>query len=155
LHFDDGNTFDYETSIRDRLKKANEELEHDDTPVEIKHRQRVSFDAIVRAVDFGQNGQDLDNSNPSDQSANPPIIEENESARTSSSQQETNPLEYTVPLNDTQPRDGPSMLDKIKAVQFHGALPPGERWSSQPATVSEGIRELIYIELFFSLLLLL
>lgn len=139
LHFDDGNTFDYETSIRDRLKKANEELDHDETPIELKHRQRVSFDAVVRAVDFGQNGQELDNSNPSDQSANLPIVEETESARTNSSQQEANPHEYTVPLNDTQPREGPSMLDKIKAVQFHGASPSGEHWSSHPATVSEDL----------------
>lgn len=141
LHFDDGNTFDYETSIRDRLKKANEDLEHDDTPVELKHRQRVSFDQVVRAVDFGQDPQELENSNPPNVSVASPIAEEPVSNNTTQSQHENPAHQYTVPLNDIQPREGPSMLDKIKAVQFHGASPTSERWSttSQPPTVPEGI----------------
>jgi hypothetical protein len=35
-----------------------------------------------------------------------------------------------VPLNDTQPKEGPTLTDKIRAIQFHGGLPTGERWSS-------------------------
>lgn len=47
----------------------------------------------------------------------------------SSSTNESGPHQYTVPLNDTQEREGPTLLQTIKAYQFHGVTPTGERWS--------------------------
>jgi len=139
LHFDNGNSFDYETAIQERLKKANEEFKHDETPVELKHSQRVSFDAIVKAVDIDQ---ELDNTDPL---ARPPIspVAEESSISVTSPQDENNPHEYTVPLNDTQPKEGPSLLQQLKAMQFHGVLPIGERWSSTNPNTTNGssIRE--------------
>ena len=39
------------------------------------------------------------------------------------SQNENSPHEYTVPLNDTKPRDTPTLVEQIKAMQFYGGSP--------------------------------
>jgi len=142
LHFDNGNNYDYDTAIQDRLKKANEDFKQDDTPVELKHRQRVSFDAVVKAVDIVQDPQELANLDPV---VRPPIspVAEELSISTTSPQNETNPHEYTVPLNDTQPKEGPTLLQHLKSMQFHGVPAIGERWSSTNSNTTNGssIRE--------------
>jgi hypothetical protein len=111
------------------LKKANEDLKQDETPAELRHKQRVSFDAVVKAVDIDQDQQELDNLNPI---TKPPIspVEEEVLPSETSPQNENSPHEYTVPLNDTKPREGPSLVEQLKAMQFHGVPPIGERWSS-------------------------
>lgn len=129
LHLEDG-TFDYESSIRERLIKANEDLKHDQTPVELSHKQRVSFDAIVKAVDIEQDPQELRRVDSPDRPLVSPIVEEITTTQTSP-QNETNAHEYTVPLNDTHPREGPTLTETVRAIQFHGmAPPPGSRWAS-------------------------
>ena len=137
LHFNDGNSYDYETSIQDRLKKANEELQQDETPVELRHKQRVSFDSIVKAVDIEQEPQDVEPSNPIPR---PPIspVEEEALPSSTSPQQDNAPHQYTVPLNDTQPKEGPTLLQQLKAMQFHG-VQIGERWA--PATNASSSHE--------------
>ncbi len=147
LHFDNGNNYDYETSIHDRLKKANEDLKQDETPAELRHKQRVSFDNVVKAVDIEQDSQDLNNPNPI---TKPPIspVEEEALPSSTSPQNDNNPHEYTVPLNDTQPKEGPTLLQQLKAMQFHGIPMIGERWSpvtSNPPTNSSSSREGITI----------
>jgi hypothetical protein len=144
LHFDNGNNFDYDTAIQERLKKANEDFKQDDTPVELKHRQRVSFDAIVKAVDIVQDPQELDSTDLLAKQQVSPVVEE-PSTSVTSPQNDNNPHEYTVPLNDTQPKEGPTLLQQLKAMQFHGIPPFGERWSSinpnvtNSSTMREGI----------------
>ncbi|CAF0756559.1 unnamed protein product [Adineta steineri] len=126
LHFDDGNNFDYEVAIQERLKRANEEFQHDETPAELKHRQRVSFDSVVKAVDIVQEPEVDDNTN---RVAKPPVspVAEESAINATNSQKESNPHEYTVPLNDTQPKEGPTLLEQLKAMQFHGGPPAGDR----------------------------
>jgi hypothetical protein len=142
LHFDNGNGYDYEASIQDRLKRANEELKQDETPVELKHKQRVSFDSIVKAVDIEQDSQDVDNSNSITKPPISPVDEETLPSSTSP-QNDSSPHQYTVPLNDVQPKEGPTLLQQLKALQFHG-IQIGERWS--PATNDPSSREGISIE---------
>ena len=108
------------------MKRANQDLQQDETPAQLRHNQRVSFDAIVKAVDINQDPQELENSNLL---AKPPVTGE-------TSIDSTNPPidnaahEYTVPLNDTQPKQGPTLTEKIKDMQFHGIPLTGERWLS-------------------------
>ena len=137
LHFDNGNNYDYEASIHERLKKANEELKQDETPVELKHKQRVSFDAIVKAVDIGQDSQDPDVSNPLTASTISPVEEEVSPSSTSPHVDGT-PHQYTVPLNDTQPREGPTFLEQVKAMQFHGISLLGERYAPPSSHPTHG-----------------
>ncbi|CAF0810217.1 unnamed protein product [Rotaria sordida] len=129
IHFDNGNNYDYETAIQERLKKANQEFEHDETPSELKHRQRVSFDAVVKAVDIIQDPQEHENTDSLAKPSASPVAEESSISATSP-ENENNSLEYTVPLNDTEPKEGPTLLQQLKAMQFHGVPPTGERWSS-------------------------
>jgi hypothetical protein len=92
----------------------------------LTHEQRVSFDAVVKAVDITR---EIEVDNNTDHSAAPsiePVVEET-STNAISSQNESNPHEYTVPLNDTQPKEGPTLLEQIKAMQFHGGPLIGER----------------------------
>jgi hypothetical protein len=129
------------------LKKANEDLKQDETPAELRHKQRVSFDNVVKAVDIEQDSQDLNNPNPI---TKPPIspVEEEALPSSTSPQNDNNPHEYTVPLNDTQPKEGPTLLQQLKAMQFHGIPMIGERWSpvtSNPPTNSPSSREGITI----------
>lgn len=126
LHFDNGNNYDYDTDIRERLKKVNAEFNQDETPVVLKHPQRVSFDSIVKAVDIVQESQELENSDSLTKPPVSPVIEEPIVNQIN----DDNPHEYTVPLNDTQPKDGPSLLETLKAKQFHGVSLPGNRWTS-------------------------
>jgi hypothetical protein len=90
------------------------------------HEQRVSFDTVVKAVDITQ---EIEVDNNTDHLAPPSIapVVEGTSTNTTSSQNESNPHEYTVPLNDTQPKEGPTLLEQIKAMQFHGGALIGER----------------------------
>ena len=129
IHFDNGAGYDYETAIQDRLKKANAEFEHDETPAELKHRQRVSFDAVVKAVDIVQDPQEYTDANSMPKQVISPVHEEPPTSLPEV-HDETNPHQYTVPLNDTQPKEGPTLLQQLKAMQFHGVQPTGERWSS-------------------------
>ncbi|CAF0929596.1 unnamed protein product [Rotaria sp. Silwood1] len=129
IHFDNGNNYDYETAIQERLKRANEEFEHDATPSELKHRQRVSFDAVVKAVDITQDPQEYENTDSIAKPSVPSVAEES-TISANSPQNENNPVEYTVPLNDTQPKEGPTIVQQLRAMQFHGVPPVGERWSS-------------------------
>ena len=129
IHFDNGAGYDYETAIQDRLKRANEEFEHDATPAELKHRQRVSFDAVVKAVDIVQDPQEYTTTGAIPKPVVSPVHEEPPSS-IGEVQDDTNRHQYTVPLNDTQPKEGPSLLQQLKAMQFHGIPPTGDRWSS-------------------------
>ena len=107
--------------------------------MELKHKQRVSFDAVVKAVDIGKDSQELNNSDPSVESPITPVIEES-SSNPITPDSEKAPHEYTVPLNDTQPKEGPTIVERIRAVQFHGALPTNEQWSStNNSSISEGM----------------
>ncbi len=137
LPFDEGNSYDYTTAIQERLKKANEELEHDQTPSELKHSQRVSFDAIVKAVDIIQdpNEHEHEHIDPIVRPSISPVTEES-NATINSPRSDTSTHEYTVPLNDTQPKEGLSLLEQIKALQFHGILPAGERWATTAHNVN-------------------
>lgn len=135
IHFDNGNNYDYESDIHERLKRANEELAHDQTPAELKHRQRVSFDAVVKAVDIVQDPQEHENSDSLVKPSVSPVAE-NVPDSAVNSQNDNNPVEYTVPLNDTEPREGPTLLQQLKALQFHGILPSGDHWSSTNANRS-------------------
>ncbi|CAF2342817.1 unnamed protein product [Rotaria sp. Silwood2] len=137
IHFDNGNSYDYEAAIQERLKKINEEFEHDETPSELKHRQRVSFDAVVKAVDITQDPQEYENIDSLAKPSISPVAEE-PSISADNSQDENNSLEYTVPLNDTQPKEGPTLLQQLKAMQFHGISPVGDRWSSTNSNKTNG-----------------
>lgn len=44
--------------------------------------------------------------------------------------------EYTVPLNDLQPKQGLSLTDQIKAAQFYGILPSNDRWATNANEIS-------------------
>ena len=57
---DEDHGYDYDLVIRERLRKANEEFEHDQTPAELKRPQRVSFDTVVKAVDIVQPSREND-----------------------------------------------------------------------------------------------
>ncbi|CAF0758736.1 unnamed protein product [Didymodactylos carnosus] len=113
LHFGIEHNYDYEAVIKDRLKKVNAEFEHDQTPAELNHRQRVSFDAVVKAVDIVHDDAEEDGYEVQKGSS---VTDQEEDKNTDSDL-------YTVPLNDTQPKSGPSLLQQLKAMQFHGALP--------------------------------
>ncbi|CAF4068938.1 unnamed protein product [Rotaria magnacalcarata] len=137
IHFDNGNNYDYEADIHERLKKANEEFEHDVTPAELKHRQRVSFDAMVKAVNIVQDPQEHASEDTLIKPSVSPVGEE-PAASTTTSQNDDNPVAYTVPLNDTQPKEGPTLLQQLKAMQFHGVSPTGDRWSSVNSNKTNG-----------------
>ncbi|CAF3345726.1 unnamed protein product [Rotaria socialis] len=137
IHFDNGNNYDYEADIHERLKKANEEFEHDVTPAELKHRQRVSFDAMVKAVDIVQDPQEHVSEDTLIKPSVSPVDEE-PAARITTSQNDDSPVAYTVPLNDTQPKEGPTLLQQLKAMQFHGVPPTGDRWSSVNSNKTNG-----------------
>lgn len=117
--------------------KANEDLKHDATPAELLHKQRVSFDAIVKAVDIGQDSQESNNVVSSEKPPIASIVEET-STNATSPQNENNTHEYTVPLNDTQPRDGPTLTQTLRAMQFHGIQPTGPRWAAPMSHPTNG-----------------
>lgn len=127
--FGDGSGYDYDIVIQDRLKKANAEFQHDQTSIELKHPQSVSFDAVVRAVDIIQHPAEHEHTELFAQSF-VSIVGETSSARTASSLNDSSTHEYTVPLNDTQPRQGPTLLQQLKAMQFYGTPGPGDPWSN-------------------------
>ena len=82
--------------------------------------------------------QDVDNSNSI---TKPPIspVDEEPLISATSPQNDDSPHEYTVPLNDMTPKEGPTLVQQLKAMQFHGIPPTGERWSSMssnPANAS-------------------
>lgn len=134
FHFEDPVAYDYQSVIQDRLKRANQELEHDETPSELKHHQRVSFDAVVRAVDIEHDSQEHETvDTPSRPTV--PVVAEEPTSDASDSKQEPHPHQYTVPLNDTQAREGPTLLETLRARQFHGITPTGEPWSIPRAHV--------------------
>ncbi|CAF2411361.1 unnamed protein product [Rotaria sp. Silwood2] len=135
MAYDDGNGYDYSLIIQERLKKVNEEFEHDQTPAELKHRQRVSFDAIVKAVDIVQDPTELDHDDSLARTSVSPVPEEASTAITSP-RSDTSTHEYTVPLNDTQPKEGLTLLQQIKALQFHNIPPTNERWASTANNVN-------------------
>ncbi len=125
LPYDDGSGSDYFVSIQERLKKANEEFQQDQTSVELKHPPRVSFDSIVKAVDIIQDPIEDDNLDK------PPVLPNVDQPSTTSTttRSENSTHEYTVPLNDTQPKDGLTLVQQIKALQFHNTPPTDERWA--------------------------
>jgi hypothetical protein len=129
LPYDDADGYDYSIVIQERLKRANEEFEHDRTSSELKQRQRVSFDAVVKAVDIVQDPDEHEGTNSLIRPSVSPVAEESSTTITSP-RSETSAHEYTVPLNDTQPKEGPSLLEQIKALQFHGTLPTSQRWAT-------------------------
>jgi hypothetical protein len=136
IPYDDSNGFDYTIAIQERLKKANEELEHDQTPSELKHSQRVSFDTVVKAVDIVQDPNEHENANTLIRQCVSPVSEE-ASAIVTSPRSDNSTHEYTVPLNDTQPKEGLTLLQHIKALQFHGTIPIDERWATTANNVNK------------------
>ena len=82
------------------MKKANEEFRKDETPVELKREPRIQFDAVVKAVDIVLGTDDQADSSMYEAPS-------------------SNTHEYTVPLNDTKPKEGLSLVEQIKAIQFH------------------------------------
>ncbi|CAF1304234.1 unnamed protein product [Adineta ricciae] len=124
LHFDNGSSIDYDISIQERLKRANEVFEHDKTPAELTHQQRVSFDSVVKAVQLVQDPEDGKITDSSDTQPISPVVEES-TIHGADSQDENSPHEYTVPLNDTKPRDTPTLVEQIKAMQFYGGSTVG------------------------------
>ncbi|UJR21241.1 hypothetical protein I4U23_024336 [Adineta vaga] len=108
---------DYFITIQDRLKKANDEFRQDLSSTEAKVQPRVQFDTIVKAVDiFLEPTESNDPEKLIDSSVN--------------EQSPNNTHEYTVPLNDTQPKEGLSLVEQIKAIQFHNMPPTDERWAT-------------------------
>ncbi len=61
----------------------------------------------------------------------PPVLPNGDQPSTSSTsaRNENTTHEYTVPLNDTKPKDGPTLIEQIKALQFHNTPPTDERWA--------------------------
>ncbi|CAF4411624.1 unnamed protein product, partial [Adineta steineri] len=115
--------FDYFISIQERLKKANQEFQQDQTPIELNHHQRVSFDAIVKAVNIDQD--------PTDKSSVESAIQGSSlSSDLTNSRNEDKAQEYTIPLNDTLPKEGPTLLEQIKALQFNNPSSTDERWAT-------------------------
>ncbi|CAF3345152.1 unnamed protein product [Rotaria socialis] len=129
IPYDDVAGYDYNLIIQERLKKVNAEFEHDQTPVELKHSQRVSFDSVVKAVDIVQDPAELEHENGVIQPSISPVPEELPAIITSS-RSDTSSHEYTVPLNDTQPRDGLTLLQQIKALQFHNEHTTSGPWAT-------------------------
>lgn len=109
IPYDDNSVYEYTLAIQERLKRANEDFQRDETPVELNRCQRVSFDTIVKAVDIFQDSNERDNSS---------LL--NRSLQTSNQEESIeivhNPHEYTLPLNDTQPKEGLSLLEKNKRI---------------------------------------
>jgi hypothetical protein len=95
----------------------------------LKHHQRVSFDVLVKAVDIIQDPNEHEITDPTVRPSVSPVAEES-STNLPSPRSDTSTHEYTVPLNDTQTKEGLSLLEQIKALQFHGANPIGERWAT-------------------------
>lgn len=107
----------------------NEEFEHDQTPAELKHPPRVSFHSVVKAVDIVQDPEEHDNEDGAIQAMASPVTEESTTA-TTSPRSDTGSHEYTVPLNDTQPKEGLTLLQQIKALQFHNMNLTADRWAA-------------------------
>ncbi|CAF1409267.1 unnamed protein product [Adineta steineri] len=123
IPYDEGADFDYFISIQERLKKANQEFQQDQTPIELNHHQRVSFDAIVKAVNIDQD--------PTDKSSVESAIQgSSSSSDLTNSRNEDKAQEYTIPLNDTLPKEGPTLLEQIKALQFNNPSSTDERWAT-------------------------
>ena len=134
---DEDHGYDYDLVIRERLRKANEEFEHDQTPAELKRPQRVSFDTVVKAVDIVQPSRENDTADSSDGRSTLTTISESP-PRAVNIDNATGKHEYTVPLNDIQPRQGPTLTEQLKALQFYGIPLPDKSWAaleSQPALV--------------------
>ena len=110
------------------MKKANEEFELDKTSAELKHSQRVSFDVHVKAVDIVQDPEESDPDDLVDRTAIS-FVKEESSTNMNSPRSETSVHEYTVPLNDTQPKEGLTLLQQLKALQFHDTPSINKRWA--------------------------
>ncbi|CAF0921607.1 unnamed protein product [Didymodactylos carnosus] len=121
LHFGIDHNYDYDVVIKERLKKANAEFEHDQTPAELNHRQRVSFDAVVKAVDIIQ---DDDREDESGMQIKRNVTDHEEDNDSDLGHQSDVKYDYIIFEFDlTQPKSGPTLLQQLKAMQFHGALP--------------------------------
>lgn len=96
------------------------------------HPQRVSFDTVVKAVDIYQDPSEYSDTTPRATTHVPPISEE-PTSEASETKDEGDRHQYTVPLNDTQPREGPTLLQQLKSVQFHGGALPSDQWGSTRA----------------------
>jgi hypothetical protein len=59
----------------------------------------------------------------------PPVAEE-PTAINNSPTNDNDTHEYTVPLNDTHPKPGLTLLEQIKALQFHGNHSDDDRWAT-------------------------
>lgn len=140
LAYDDGGEYDYPIAIQERLRRANADLEHDQTSSELRHPPRVSFDTIVKAVDIVRDPNEDDSITSPVSSRITPVPEESSDAATvgNSSRSENDAHEYTVPLNDIQPREGPSLTEQLKAAQFYGIPPTNDRWATTAQPVQHG-----------------
>ena len=102
------------------MKKVNEDFRDDQTPTELKHSQRIVFDPIVRAVDIVQDPDEHDHTvELFNQSSTSTFVEDPTAANRNATN--STPHQYTVPLNDTQPRQGLSLLEQLKAMQFNSS----------------------------------
>ena len=130
IPFDDGPGYDYNLVIQQRLKKANEEFRDDQTSTELKHSQRIAFDPIVKAVDIIQDPNEHDHTMELfNQASMSTLVEESPSTRgLHLSIDDDATHEYTVPLNDTQPKQGPTLLEQLKAMQFYGSPGMTDSW---------------------------
>lgn len=130
IPYDDGSAYEYAIAIQERLKRANEEFQKDPTPVELKHPPRVSFGTVVRAIDIIIDPNEHDTSDFLFRASITSVQEEPlEIAR--SPRSDTSTHEYTIPLNDIQPKGGLSLLEKIKELQFYSSIPTEEqRWAT-------------------------
>ena len=77
-------------------------------------------------MDIVQDPQENEPTNPIVPSRPVPVPEE----PVNSSSTENGTHEYTVPLNDLQPKQGPSLTEQIKAAQFYGIFPGNDRWAT-------------------------
>ena len=114
------------------MRRANAELEHDRTSSELRNPQRVSFDTVVKALDIVQDPSEHDSAIPVVPTRIAPLPEEPSDAANAenSSRTENGTHEYTVPLNDIQPREGLSLTEQLKAAQFYGVFPSNDRWAT-------------------------
>ena len=141
---DEDHGYDYDLVIRERLRKANEEFEHDQTPAELKRPQRVSFDTVVKAVDIVPQSRDNETTDASPVGGRSTLMTINESSpQVANIVNVTGRHEYTVPLNDIKPRQGPTLTEQLKALQFYGIPLPDKSWTTleshgneaQPASI--------------------
>jgi len=131
IPYDDNSAYEYALAIEERLKRANEEFQQDQTPIELNHRQRVSFDVNVKAIDIILDLSEQDNSDLLNQSLRTSIQEQPIEILPSPRSDNNSTYEYILPLNDLQPKQGLSLLEKIKELQFHNYLIDEEqRWAT-------------------------